>query len=178
MSTPPANTAQVPVASAASWAAASMPRAIPEATTRPALPKAPASVTANFRPSADALRAPTIAIISCDNKGTRSQHADDRGRRIEGGEAARKLRLARRDKLAAEFAQSLDLPFHIGNGRHLEICDAAPLRQSRYSIKRRTCGTKAGDQNREGSRPHVLGSRKTQPIQPFPIRKIAHLFDS
>ena len=64
MSTPPATTATVPTASAASCAAVSMPRARPDTTTSPAKPRSRDSMSANLRARAQALRAPTMATIS------------------------------------------------------------------------------------------------------------------
>jgi hypothetical protein len=61
MSIPPAMTAIVPLASAPACAAASMPRAKPETTTRPSPARSCASVRAKRIAPADALRAPTIA---------------------------------------------------------------------------------------------------------------------
>ena len=63
MSTPPATTAAVPVSSAPTCAAASMPRARPETTTSPPWPSPAASSRASRRPLAEALRAPTTATI-------------------------------------------------------------------------------------------------------------------
>ena len=61
MSIPLAITPMVPPPSAARWAAPSMPRASPEATTNPASASSPANCRANLTAAAEALRAPTIA---------------------------------------------------------------------------------------------------------------------
>ena len=61
MSMPPAMTAIVPVSSAPSCAAESMPRARPETTTTPRLAQRQASWRAKRQAAAEALRAPTIA---------------------------------------------------------------------------------------------------------------------
>ena len=58
---PPATTAIVPVSSDPPCAAVSMPRASPEATTKPRWPSCAASPRAKRTAAADALRAPTIA---------------------------------------------------------------------------------------------------------------------
>jgi hypothetical protein len=77
---PPASTAIVPVARLAAWAAASMPRASPETTAKPASPNSRAIIWVNFSPAPEALREPTIAT-----KGSASVRlpADrDQGRRV------------------------------------------------------------------------------------------------
>ncbi len=64
---PPAMTAHVPLASDPSCAAVSMPRASPDAITKPAWPRSVASRRPSLRPNAEALRAPTMPTISRDS---------------------------------------------------------------------------------------------------------------
>ena len=59
----PARTAIVPVFMAPRWAAASMPRAIPELMTYPAWPSLSAKEDAILRPTTEAFLAPTIAKL-------------------------------------------------------------------------------------------------------------------
>ena len=152
-SMPPATTAQVPVASEPSWAAVSMPRAMPEATTSPARPNSPASWPANLRPSADALRAPTIAIMSRARSSLRPSNGNDRRRRVEGCEAGRKIAVARIDQPPAEFRQPLDLAIDVGVAAEWRNCprrrgaQGAGLRRARprqsrngRSIRRKSTG--------------------------------------
>ena len=58
---PPATTAIVPLSSAPSWAALSIPRARPDTTTRSRWPRSWARPRAKRHAAAEALRAPTIA---------------------------------------------------------------------------------------------------------------------
>jgi len=68
-------TAMVPLGSAARCAAVSMPRASPETTTKPAVPRSCAKARAMRVPSDEALRAPTSAIIGRRNRaGSPSSH--------------------------------------------------------------------------------------------------------
>ena len=78
---PAGDDGQVPVCSAPSCAAVSMPRAMPETTTSPASPRSVESRCASLRPSAEALRAPTMAIISRARRSGMAEHRKDRRRR-------------------------------------------------------------------------------------------------
>ena len=68
-------TATVPVSIAPAWARASMPRAMPETTVRPAAPRSAARRSAKCIPFADALRAPTTAMDSANSKSARPRTA-------------------------------------------------------------------------------------------------------
>src|SRR5471030_24782 len=104
---PPASTATVPVARAASCAAASIPRANPDAITNPAAPKAAAISAAKRRPASEASRAPPIASAGRASS-LRSPMAASRG----GGVRERRQRggvsdIAPDDELPAEASQLL-----------------------------------------------------------------------
>ena len=80
-----------------------------ETTTSPASPRSRASCVANLMPSADALRAPTIATISRCSSVETPEHGDEGRRRIEHGKARREIRFDRRDEPAAELGERVDL---------------------------------------------------------------------
>ena len=103
MSAPPATTATVPLSSAPRCAAASMPRAMPEATTMPASPSPAASSRASRRPLAEALRAPTTATIgAASQQFGAAEHGQHRRRVLDRGEQRRIERLAPAQQPAAE----------------------------------------------------------------------------
>ena len=109
MSTPPATTATVPTASAASCAAASMPRARPDTTTSPAKPRSRARVSANLRASARGVAGADHGDHLLLQQMRMAQHADQRRRRIQRRQPARIFRLAGRDHAPAQFRQRFQL---------------------------------------------------------------------
>ena len=169
MSTPPATTATVPTASAASCAAASMPRARPETTTRPAKPSSRARVSANLRARAEALRAPTMAIISfCSRCGWPSTLITGGGASSAAspcgysGSQDSEHAPAQRRQRSSSRAMSL-------SSRQYESLAAAAPRQARHFVQRRRRRTEARDQIVEGDRPDILGARQPQPGAAFAV---------
>ena len=76
---------------------------------RPQDPRAPRSaaiVPANLIPSAEALRAPTIATMSRLSSARLPEHRNERRRRIERGEARRKIRFDGGDDPSAQSARA------------------------------------------------------------------------
>src|SRR6185437_1936501 len=127
-----------------------MPRASPEAMTKPAWPRSCASLAANFRPAPDALREPTTAIIGRIS----TTDAEQRRCALQCGEPRRIARFARRDqadpKLAAarEFTAGLVLAADTARTRR-----AAAPREIGQPLQRRTRAAEMTDQRMECTRP-------------------------
>src|SRR5438067_6002030 len=174
MSTPPATTATVPTASAASWAAESMPRARPDTTTMPAKPKSRANMSANLRASALALRAPTMAIISfCKRCGWPSRLSTGGGA-SSAFNPARIVRLAGQEQAAAQRRQLFQFAFGIAFRRQHEILAAtaptsAAASQARQFLQRGGGRAKTRQKIVKGHRTDILGTRQPQPRAAFGI---------
>ena len=167
MSTPPATTATVPTASAASWAAESMPRARPETTTSPAKPSSRARVSANLRASALALRAPTMATISfCSRCGWPSMLSTGGGAssafspRGYSGSQDR----SRRPPSCRQFFQfAFRYLFHPAARKSCR----RRARQTRHFFQRRGRRTEARHQIVKGDGSDILGARQPEPGAAF-----------
>src|SRR5450631_119855 len=115
---PPASAAMVPVARLPRWAAVSMPRASPDTTARPASPSSRARRPASLMPAAEALRAPTTAIIGRSR--TARWPRSERGHRA--AELAQQgLESPWPDILAADEPQPVE-PFFVGQPDAVFAC--------------------------------------------------------
>ena len=176
MSTPPATTATVPAASAPSCAAASMPRARPDTTTSPAAPRSRARMPANLRASAEALRAPTMAIIS------RLQQMR-RGPARRSPAAADPAPRGRAENPASQDAISRPPSFASASSLARRCRLPAAARSSCRRRARARRGTSASaargraearDQAGEGDRADILGARQPEPGAAFAVVKRSH----
>src|SRR5262249_42204725 len=165
---PPASTATVPVARLARWAAASMPRASPETTAKPAAPKSRASRSAKRTPAADALRAPTSATAGSLSATALPRNAKSGGASSiifrRGGElGSPRATNAAPDVCAA--VSSRRAPSRAG-------MRAGPLAPPRRGQGGRGGSAAAGaavmiDERAEGARADVVAADEAQPIEPL-----------
>ena len=130
---PPASTATVPVGRLARCAAASMPRASPEAIAKPASPSSRASRSANFCPAADALREPTIATIGREKHRKIAAQRDEGRRIVDRGKPLRIGGFADRDEFHAQIACRLELAFGVGARTDPNARSAAAARELRQA---------------------------------------------
>src|SRR5215470_10227467 len=166
LSWPPARTATVPVAMLARCAAASMPRASPDTTTRPAAPRSRASFSAILTPAAEALREPTMAIIGWFNTaglprtassgGASSMFASCAGYSSSPSATRATPILTAAAKLARGFLACANP--HRPRG-------AAPPGEVRQRLERRTGAAAVTEEHAEGARPDVLGTDQAQPVE-------------
>ena len=119
-------------------AAASTPRASPEAITKPASPSSRARRSANFRPAAEALREPTIATIGRDSAAScRARRSAAAHRRFRRGAADRRPRNGRQ-RPTPNVRGRLDFALGVGARADADrACRAATLRQRGQSVERR-----------------------------------------
>src|SRR5262249_43936174 len=160
----------VPAERLARWAAASIPRARPEATTNPAAPRWCASACASFWPAADALRDPTIATIGRTRAAPLPRTASSGGGAAMaggrcgdfgspgGGRRAARARVGGRSRPGFGAAPG-------GGGRW----GAAAGRQIGQGRERFTRTAVMLDQRQEGPRPHVLAADQPQPVEPLVV---------
>ena len=175
---PPAMTPIVPLSSAPSCAALSIPRARPETTTSPSRPRSCASPRAKRQAAAEALRAPTIATAGRSSR-PRSPLADQQRRRVlELGQQARVEPLAKRQIARAEL---LDRARSRARHRPRSTIRGAlppPRRARSGSAASAAAGAaEAREQLAEGDRADARASDQPQPVDqvvahtlPFPMR--------
>ena len=150
------------------WALASMPRASPETTTSPPCPRPAASSRARRRPLADALRAPTIAIIGPGQQLGGAEHAQHRRRVFNLGERRRITGLAPAQEPAAETGEGGE--FGLG-GRSCRRRDGArpfaAARQLRQGVERGAGRTESPQHRVKADRADPLGAAEPQPVEPL-----------
>src|SRR6516164_43082 len=138
----------VPVARLARWAAASMPRARPETTAKPAAPRSRASRSAKRRPAAEALRAPTTATA-----GRRSAAVLPRTARSGG---ASSIICSRRGYSGSPSAM-----------KATPSAFAAVAGKIGQRRQRRAGAAVVVDQRAEGARADIVAADEAQPIEPL-----------
>src|SRR5262249_5514906 len=144
-------------------AAASMPRASPETTAKPASPRSRASRSAKRTPAADALRAPTTATAGRLSAAALPRTAKKRRRGVDHLQTAGVIGRAERHEAHAESFRCLEFARGVlagGNpGRPL---GAAASGEIGYRGKRRPRAAVMIDECAEGARPHIVAADKTQ----------------
>ena len=135
-----------------------MPRARPDTTTSPASPNSRARAAANLRASAEALRAPTMAIMSRREK--RTQHGYQRRWRRQRRQAFRKIRIAGKDQTPACFFQRIQLVRCVFFVAAHESLAAATAGETRQFFQRRRGAAETSDQLREGGGPYFRRARQ------------------
>ena len=170
-SCPPASTATVPVARQARCAAASMPRASPEAITNPDAPRSRASCSANLSPAAEAFRPPDDRDHRSRKRSELAAYRDERRRVVDHCQSGRIVGLAERDMGHAEQPCPIDLALGLfprpDSGK---ACRAAAPgqrcgeRSPRAAIMR--------EQRAERPRPDVLAADESQPVDPLLIGEV------
>ena len=146
---------------------ASMPRAMPETTTRPACAEPGRQLAAMRRPLAEALRAPTTATAAVGQQLRIAEHGEHRRRVLEQRQQRRIGRLAQQQiRLRAEPLDRAAVPARASpGGRRGERWHGPRARQARQRLER-GCGRAEAAQQREERRP---GRRprcgEAQPVQ-------------
>ena len=157
----------VPVARLARCAAASMPRARPETTPKPASPRSRASRSANLTPAAEALRAPTMATQERVEHGALPAHGDQRRGVVDHLQARRIVRLPERDQAHAKRAGGLQLALGVGTRIDAGGRGAAAPRQIRHRLERRARAAVMVDERAEGARADIVAADELQPVEPL-----------
>src|SRR5258707_1589442 len=142
-----------------------MPRASPEAMTKPASPRSRASVPPNFRPAPEALREPTMAMTGriSTSAGPRTP---SRGRRIvEHGEPRRIPRFARCNQTDAELFAGRQLSSRILLAANPSRARrAAAPRQVGQPLQRCPRAAEMIDQRTKRARPDIVTADQPQPV--------------
>src|SRR5262249_44405156 len=158
----------VPVARLARWAAASMPRARPETTAKPAAPRSRASRSAKRRPAAEALRAPTTATA-----GRCSTAVWPRTARSGGGAAVichpgGEKRPPRAPEATPHAFPALRPPPRALGGRAPGRAPRPPPGGGRGRPReRRGSAAVVVDQRAEGARADIVAADEAKPIEPL-----------
>ena len=152
----------VPLARLARCAAASMPRASPETTAKPASPRSRASRSAKRTPAADALRAPTTATAGRLSAAALPRTAKS-GRVVDHLQTAGIIGLAEH----AESFRCLEFARGVLAGGPGRPRGAAASGEIGYRGKRRPRAAVMIVECAEGARPHIVAADKTQPIKPL-----------
>jgi hypothetical protein len=119
-----------------------------------------------------------MATISRFKRGRVAQHRNDRRRRLEGGKALGKIRLATGDQPSAHPDEIGNFARHIFFRRHIEFLSAAACRHARQFGQGRAGIAEARDQAGEGDGSDILGARQPDPGAPFAVAKRSHFFSN
>ncbi len=120
----------MPVASDARCAAASMPRASPETTAKPASPSSRAIRWVNLTPAPEALREPTMATSGSANTAAWPRMAIKRRRVVDHLQRQRIIGFAQRHESDAELLRGRDFALGLGARINLLVALAPPRRAS------------------------------------------------
>ena len=154
----------VPCSSALRCAAVSMPRASPEAMTKPSSPSSLASWRVNFCPAAEPLRAPTMATMGKAAELGAALDVEQRRGRIDMGKRRRIARLADRDETRANAVGAGKFGLGLGFGAEPNVVGpAAAPRQHRERGNGRFGPAELVDERAEGRRSHILASDQPEP---------------
>ena len=165
---PPASTAMVPVARLARWAAASMPRASPDTTAKPASPSSRASRPANLIPAAEALRAPTTAIIGRASTARWPRTRDERRGIVDHRAAATDSRARPAPPSATPAARAALISRSASAREQMRAtAGAAAARQAGQRGERGLRAAELVEQRPEGARPDILAANEPQPVEPL-----------
>ena len=147
-----------------------MPRASPEAMTKPASPRSCASLPANFSPAPEALREPTIAIIGrisasiaprTPSSGGASSSVASRGGYPASSGATR---LTPSLSAGGKFGARIVLAADPSRPRR-----AAASRQIRQPLQRGARAAEMVDQRAKRARPDIVGADQPQPVDPLGV---------
>ncbi len=133
------------------------------------------------RPTAEASRAPTMAMEGRLSKVTPSTHGDHGRRAVDGGEAGGIVGLASGEMEGAELCGGLEFALDLGCGRGGDAGLGAGFPGEIGKVRQHSCGraVEAFKQMEEGDGADAACPREPQPVRPLsPVSKRRFIPDS